>query len=58
MTKQEIPKWLFVGAYCADRNKNKIRVICTDRTSTEGTEYTVLGLNERGVACTYTPDGK
>lgn len=57
MTKQEIPKWLFAGAYCADRNKNKIRVICTDRTSTQGTEYTVLGLNERGVASTYTPDG-
>ena len=54
------PKWLHVGAICLARNGKKIRIICTDRTSTDPTRdiYRVLGLDERGEIYSFLSNGK
>jgi len=57
---EETPKWLHVGAYCINRNGKKIRIICTDRTSTDpdGDVYPVVGLYENGDITSFLPSGK
>jgi len=52
-------KWLHVGAFCTTRNGKKIRIICTDRASTDPGRhiFPVIGLNEDGDTCSFLLSG-